>query len=300
MLDQLHGADATGQQAQEAAVDIVSAQPQRIIDTHLHLIEPERFTYPWIADEPPLQRTFNLKAYWDDAKPLGIAAALHMEVDVSPDQVEAEATHVTGLGVPIVGAIAGCRPDLPAFAEQVGRLAANPHVKGVRHVFQGKPEIYENPLLVENLRRLAPLGLTFDLCVLGHELPLATALAAECPEVQFVLDHCGKPGPGPLETWKTDLAALARLPNVACKFSGLISYAAPVHWTLQDLRPAAEHVITTFGWDRLVWGSDWPVCTLTGSLTRWVAATHVLLRGSTPAEQDKLLATNAERIYRLV
>ncbi|MBX3537993.1 MAG: amidohydrolase [Chelatococcus sp.] len=289
----------TAGQAHEAVDETLAAEPQRIVDTHLHLIEPERFTYPWIASEPSLQRTFDLEAYREEAKRLGITAALHMEVDVSPGLVEAEAVHVTGLGHPIIGAIAGCRPDLPDFPKQVERLAALPGVRGVRHVFQGKPQIYDSPLLVENLRRLSSLGLTFDLCVLGHELPLATALAAQCPEVQFILDHCGKPGAGPLDAWKTDLATLARLPNVVCKFSGLISYAAPVHWTLQDLRPAAEHVITTFGWDRLVWGSDWPVCTLTGSLTRWVAATHVLLRGSTPAEQEKLLATNAERIYRL-
>lgn len=298
MRDEFHELETAGQ-AQEAAVDLLSSEPPRIVDTHLHLIEPERFTYPWIAGEPSLQRTFNLKAYWEEAEPLGITAALHMEVDVSPHQAEAEAAYTTGLGAPVIGAIAGCRPDLPAFAEHAERLAANPLVKGLRHVFQGKPEIYENPLLVENLRQLAPLGLTFDLCVLGHELPLATALAARCPDVQFVLDHCGKPGAGPLDAWQNDLAALACLPNVACKFSGLISYAAPTRWTLEDLRPAAQHVITTFGWDRLVWGSDWPVCTLTGSLTRWVEATHVLIRGSSPTEQGKLFASNAARIYRL-
>ncbi|MBS7699223.1 MULTISPECIES: amidohydrolase [unclassified Chelatococcus] len=298
MVDQFLADDARDQ-AQAEAAGSSSSNAQPIIDTHLHLIEPKRFTYPWISTEPRLQRTFDLTEYWSEAKLLGISAALHMEVDVSPEQVEAEVVHVTGLGPPVAGAIAGCRPDLPSFPEHIERLGSYPHVKGVRHVFQGKPGIYESPFLVDNLQRLGPLGLTFDLCVLGHELPLATALAAKCPDVQFVLDHCGKPGSGELDAWKRDLAALAHLPNVACKFSGLISYAAPIHWTLQDLRPAAEHVIATFGWDRLVWGSDWPVCTLSGSLTRWVAATHVLLRGSTPTEQAKLLATNAERIYRL-
>ncbi|MBS7703361.1 amidohydrolase family protein [Chelatococcus asaccharovorans] len=298
MRDQVHQA-GTADAEEQASARGSTAQPPNLIDTHLHLIEPHRFAYPWIAHEPGLQRAFTLDSYWHEAQALGITAALHMEVDVAPDQAAAEAAYTTGLGAPVVGAIAGCRPDLPGFAEHTERLAANPLVKGLRHVFQGKPEIYENPLLVENLRRLAPLGLTFDLCVLGHELPLATALAARCPDVTFVLDHCGKPGAGPPDAWKADMAALARLPSVTCKFSGLISYAAPTEWTVEDLRPAAAHVIDVFGWDRLVWGSDWPVCTLTGSLTRWVEATHALIRGSSPTEQSQLFATNAARIYRL-
>jgi predicted TIM-barrel fold metal-dependent hydrolase len=271
----------------------------RLVDTHLHLIEPDRFRYPWIAEEPGLQQTFDLAAYRAEAQTLGIAAMLHMEVDVAEEDIEAETAHVTSLGQGVVGAIAGCRPasrDFPAMAE---RLAANPRVKGLRHVFQGNPAIYDAPLLAENLRRLATLGLSFDLCVYGPELPPATALAASCPNVQFILDHCGKPGTGPLDTWRRDITAIARLPNVVCKFSGLYSYAAPPEWTLDDLRPAAEHVIGAFGWDRLVWGSDWPVCTLTGSLTRWVEATHALLAGASPDEKRRLFSANAERVYRL-
>jgi predicted TIM-barrel fold metal-dependent hydrolase len=271
----------------------------RIIDTHLHLIEPDRFSYPWTAEEPGLQKTFDLNAYRREAAALGIAAMLHMEVGVADEDVAAETAYVTALGDGMIGAIAGCRPtraDFPAMAE---RLAANPRVKGLRHVFQGNPAIYDAPLLAENLRRLAALGLSFDLCIYGPELPRAIALAADCPDVQFILDHCGKPGTGPLDQWRRDITALARLPNVVCKFSGLPSYAAPADWTVEDLRPAAEHVIAAFGWDRLVWGSDWPVCTLTGSLTRWVEATHALLAGASPDEKRRLFSANAQRVYRL-
>ncbi|MFC7400378.1 amidohydrolase family protein [Chelatococcus sp. GCM10030263] len=271
----------------------------RIIDTHLHLIEPERFNYPWTADEPGLQKTFDLTAYRREAMALGITAMLHMEVSVPEDEIEAETAHVTGLGQGVIGAIAGCRPTRADFPAVAGRLAANPRVKGLRHVFQGNPAIYDERLLAENLRRLATLGLTFDLCIYGPELPRATALAADCPEVQFILDHCGKPGMGPLDQWRRDITAIARLPNVVCKFSGLHSYAAPPDWSLDDLRPAAEHVIAAFGFDRLVWGSDWPVCTLTGSLTRWVEATHALIEGASPDEKRRLFSANAERVYRL-
>lgn len=294
MADPMRQAGAAGSMSADAG----SPAPG-IIDSHLHLIEPARFTYPWIAGEPALQGTFDLAAYWGEAEALGITAALHMEVDVAESDIRGETTYVTSLGPPVAGAIAGCRPASATFPADLEALAANPRVKGMRHVFQGNPAIYGEARLVDNLRRLAPFGLTFDLCVLGHELPLAAMLAGQCPDVQFVLDHCGKPGAGPIDAWKHEITALARLPNVACKFSGLISYAAPTHWSVQDLRPAAEHVIAAFGWDRLVWGSDWPVCTLTGSLTRWVAATHMLLRGATPDEQRRLLSGNAARIYRL-
>ncbi len=117
----------------------------------------------------------------------------------------------------------------------------------------------------------------------------------------FVLDHCGVPNvrDRELDPWRADIAALAKLPNVACKISGIVAYADPAGWTVDDLRPFVEHVIAVFGWDRVVWGSDWPVCTTTADLTRWVAATHALIAGASDSEKERLLSTNATRIYRL-
>lgn len=274
----------------------------RIVDTHLHLVYQDRFRYPWLAGAPALNRSFTLEDYLPQAKAAGVEAMLHMEVDVAEADMEAETDFVAGLGHGVVGAIAACRPEHADFPAMVERLVANPKVKGLRRILHESPdELGRRPVFQENLRRLAPLGLTFDLCVLARQLPIAAEIARAAPDVQFVLDHCGVPNvkDRALDPWRADMTALAALPNVAAKISGVIAYGDPENWTLDDLRPFVEHTILAFGWDRVVWGSDYPVCTLTADLQRWVAATHELIAGASLAEKTKLLSANAERIYRI-
>lgn len=274
----------------------------RIVDTHLHLIDLARFSYPWLDREPRLRRDHDLDAYLAEAKPAGIEAMLHMEVDVAEADSDRETAWVTSLGRGVVGAVAACRPEHQDFPAQLERLAANPKVKGLRRVFHVMPDaLAQDPLVGDNLRRLAATGLSFDLCALPRQLPLMAELAARAPDVQFVLDHCGNPNvkDGELDPWRADVNALAALPNVACKVSGVIAYGRPAGATADDLRPFVEHVIDAFGWDRVVWGSDWPVCTLTANLTRWVDTTMALIAGASADERAALLNRNAERIYRL-
>ncbi len=189
--------------------------------------------------------------------------------------------------------MASCRPEEHGFAAYLERISAAPKLRGLRRILHTSPdEVGQSPLFAENLRLLTPYGLTFDLCVLARQLPIAAHLARSCPDVQFILDHCGVPDVRgrALDPWRADLAAVARLPNVACKISGLVAYADPGGWSVEDLRPFVEHAIAVFGWDRVLWGSDWPVCTLTADLGRWVAATHDLLVGTSEDEKARLLA----------
>jgi predicted TIM-barrel fold metal-dependent hydrolase len=155
-------------------------------------------------------------------------------------------------------------------------------------------------LFAENVRRLAQHQLPFDICMLARQLPLALKLIKQCPDVQFILDHCGVPEvkDRAFEPWRSHMKEIAALPNVACKVSGIVAYAAE-NWTAEDLRPWVEHVIESFGWDRVVWGGDWPVCTLGGSLSGWVQASKTILAAESPANQAKLFSGNAERIYRV-
>jgi predicted TIM-barrel fold metal-dependent hydrolase len=104
---------------------------------------------------------------------------------------------------------------------------------------------------------------------------------------------------GAREPWASYVAELARRPNVAAKISGVVAYADPDTWTAETLRPWVEHTISAFGWDRVVWGSDWPVCMLGGGLLPWVAATHAILDGVSVDEKRKLLSANAKRIWKL-
>ena len=159
----------------------------------------------------------------------------------------------------------------------------------------------EQPAFRENIRKMTGSGLTFDLCVLPKQLPKAMALADLAPDVTFILDHCGVPDikGEAREPWQDHIAEMARRPNVNAKISGVVAYADPETWIADTLRPWVEHVIGSFGWDRVVWGSDWPVCTLGGGLTDWVSATHALLAGTSPDERTALLSGNATRIWNL-
>ena len=271
-----------------------------IIDTHLHLIYPDRFTYPWISQGHPLNRPWSIESYLDEARPLGIEAALHMEVDVDEADIEAESRFVLGLDG-IAGAIAACRPENPDFPRQLESLAAIPGIRGLRRILHEIPDsVGQTPHFAESLRRLPAHDLTFDLCLRPDQLPLGHALVAKCPDTTFILDHCGAQdiAIGNLDPWRANITALAELPNLNAKISGIMAYAGK-EWTLEALRPYVEHVIESFGWDRVVWGSDHPVVTLGGSLTDWVTVTREIISGASTEEQAKLLHANARRIYRL-
>ena len=273
----------------------------RIVDTHLHLIYLDKFSYPWLSNVPPLNRQWDAPLYFAEAEKLGIEAALHMEVDVPVQEIDDETRFVLGVDPRVVGAISNARPEEVDFPKHLERMAVDTRIKGIRRLLQSDPDdLSAGEVFRDNLRRLAPLGLTFDICVQSRQLGIARDLVAACPEVQFVLDHCGNPliSSGDISQWRTDLAALAELPNVAGKISGIVNHARP-GYTPDDLRPVVEHMIQSFGWNRVVWGSDRPVLTLNGTLTKWVEATKSIVAGASADEQAALFHRNAERIYRV-
>ena len=273
-----------------------------ILDTHMHLVYPDRFDYPAArGGDPELRAPSTYETYRAEAAALGIDRSIHMEVDVADEFIEAESEFVTGLAPSIVGAISACRPEREDFAEHLERVARNPKILGFRRVLHVQPvEIARAPLFVANVRRLAG-RYTFDLCALTHQLPALAGLVRDCGDVTFVLDHLGIPEVGTRvwEPWASAVARLASFPNVSCKVSGFIAYSHPDAWSLDHLRPYFEHVIELFGWDRVVWGSDWPICKRTADLTQWVNVTHALLAGCSDGEKVRLLHANAERIYRI-
>lgn len=271
----------------------------RILDTHLHLVYPDRFSYPWLANVPAINRAWSAEAYFAEAVPLGVESALHMEVDVAEGDIDAESRFMVGVHPRVVGVISACRPEHDDFATRLERIAANPKVRGLRRILHESDDgLSQTPLFRENVRTLTGRGLTFDLCVRTDQLPLARALVDAAPDVQFVLDHCGVPDmtAETFPAWQRDIATLAERPNVAGKVSGIIAYGGP-EWSVATLRPYVEHMIASFGWDRVVWGSDHPVCTRQATLTQWVEATRMLLAGASADEQANLLHRNAERIY---
>jgi predicted TIM-barrel fold metal-dependent hydrolase len=277
----------------------------KLIDTHQHLWDLRQFPYSWCAGIPKLNRTFNLEDYRAAAAGLEISKTIFMECDVDEPHLLAEAKHIQSLADAhplIAGIVASARPERADFVAQLESLLALPKLRGIRRVLHVMPdELSQSAMFAENVRRLAPHRLTFDLCVLARQLPVAIKLAGSCPEVQFILDHCGVPDVKgrALDPWRSHISQLAALPNVACKISGLVAYANPDSWTVEDLRPWVEHAVASFGHERVVWGGDWPVCTLSATLQQWVEASHRLTSRWTPAQREQFFSGNAERIYRV-
>jgi predicted TIM-barrel fold metal-dependent hydrolase len=277
-----------------------------LFDTHLHIVDRKRLDYPWLSDAGALNRDNLYEDYARDALRCGISNVFHMEVDVAPGCIDDETAYIKEIsrrpGSLVRGAIAACRPEEDGFAAHLERSLADPFVKGFRRVLHVAPDdTAEQPLFRENIKRLSGTRMTFDLCVLPHQFERIMTLVDLNPDVRFILDHCANPPikDGMKDVWRKGITDFARRPNVTAKITGVIAYGDLDGWTVESLRPYVEHTIGSFGWDRVVWGSDWPVCTLGGGLTPWVAATHALTAGCSAEERDKLYQANAKRIWSI-
>ncbi len=273
-----------------------------ILDTHQHLIVPELMPYSWTNGKAQLaNQTFGIAEYLRASAGTGIERTIFMEA--MPDDKSAEAPFVTDLAARKDSIIQGVIAHYPcenAGVEAYLDEIAHPKLVGLRRICHVEPdEFSQQPRFVENVRRLAKMNLTFDLCFAAHQLPLAANLARACPDVQFVLDHCGNPdiANGEWDSWRANIRQLAQLPNVTCKISGVLAYCKPDEANTVTVRPYVEACLESFGWNRVVWGSDWPVCNLTTTLAQWVETSREIVRGASQGEQRQRFAGNAERIY---
>jgi predicted TIM-barrel fold metal-dependent hydrolase len=277
-----------------------------LTDTHQHLIYSERWPYSWTDGLPSLAgKAFRLDDYQRLTASAGVTKTIFMETAPDDPHGFAETKFVYELASQpssnIAGVIANCRPEEKDFARYVDSIRHEKLV-GLRRILHVMPdELSQSALFVENIQLIGRMGLTFDLCFLAKQLPLALALAQKCPDTQFILDHCGVPDVAAqaLDPWRENIRALAALPNVACKISGVMAYAQPGHATLEAVCPFVEHCLEIFGWERVVWGSDWPVCNLTTDLPNWISVTRQLVSRESEAIQKKFFHENADRIYGL-
>ena len=278
-----------------------------ILDTHQHLIYPEKHRYSWTTGIPQLAgKAFRYDDYLKAIEGTGITETVFMESGADDPDWQEETRFVHSLastpGSLIKGMIGSCRPEQQSGFQAYLESVLSPRLVGFRRILHVEPdELSQRPTFAANLRLLEKYELTFDLCVLARQIPLATTLAGKCPGVQFILDHCGVPdvASGQLDPWRQHIREIASLPNVACKISGVVAYCAPGRVTLEAVRPYVEHCLEQFGWDRVVWGSDWPVCTTTSDLRTWVAVTGQLIATAEERDRRKLLHDNAARIYKV-
>ena len=186
---------------------------------------------------------------------------------------------------------------------QLDALTARSKLKGVRHLVESEPadDWLMQANVVRGLRELGERGLTYDLLVHPRHLKYAAQVAAQCPDTRFVVDHMAKPSikSGEIGEWASELKPLAALPNVSCKLSGLMTEANWTNWRVEDLKPYVETALESFGPERMIFGSDWPVCLLAATYEQALGAFQNLLANLNEDERRRIFSDNAVEVYRL-
>lgn len=278
-----------------------------LLDTHQHLIYRNKVGYDWTGGIPALaQGDFTLTDYAALTRDSGISGSLFMETGVNDADYQAEGRFTAELAEDeasgLRGIIASIRPEedegFDAWLEESVALG----VVGYRRILHVvDDELSTTATFRRNVSKIGKTSRTFDMCYLARQLPLAAELAKACPDTTFILDHCGVPdiaGNG-LDPWRVNMTALASLPNVNCKLSGILAYCAPGTASLETIRPYLDHVLECFTPQRIVWGSDWPVVNLANGLPDWINVTRSILDELSEDEAHAIGHQNAERIYGL-
>ncbi|MDX3115510.1 amidohydrolase family protein [Streptomyces scabiei] len=272
------------------------------VDAHHHVWDLSVRDQDWIAGDSPLRRDFAVEDLATEARAAGVDRTVLVQTvtvaEETPEFLALADAHDLIAGV--VGWTDLTRPDVADELARLRELPGGRFLKGIRHQVQGEPD--PQWLLRADVRRglaaVADAGLVYDLVVLPHQLPACARAAAALPGLTFVLDHLGKPpvASGVLRPWASDVGALAALPNTVCKLSGMVTEAGPGPWSADGLRPYADVVVQAFGPDRLMFGSDWPVCTTAAS---YAQVLDVARRLTDPREHQQIFETTAARVYGL-
>jgi L-fuconolactonase len=278
-----------------------------VIDAHHHVWDLSVRDQEWISGEAmaPIRRNFTVEDLAPQARARGVSASVLVQtVTVAAETPEFLAiADRSDLVAGVVGWTDLTRPDAAESLAALRELPGGRHLVGIRHQVQGEndPRWLLRPDVRRGLTAVAEAGLVYDLVVLPHQLPACVQAAAGLPQLTFVLDHLGKPpiAAGTLEPWAAQLRALAALPNTVCKLSGMVTEAAWDSWTVRDLAPYADTVLDAFGPGRVMFGSDWPVCTLAAGYAEVVDAARKLTAALGDAERDQVFAHTAARVYGL-
>lgn len=272
------------------------------IDSHQHFWSYDPAQYPWIPPGSALHRS------WlpPDLAPLLAAAGLDGCVAVQARQTLEESRWLLELAEHhsiIKGVVGWVDLRSPTVARELAELARHPKFRGVRHVVQDEPDV--NFMLgADFLRGIGELRahrLTYDILIYPQQLPAAIELARRFPEQPFVLDHIAKPHikDGTLEPWRAQIRGLAKAQNVLCKVSGMVTEADHAAWKPSDFVPYLDVVFDAFGEDRLMYGSDWPVCLFAANYERMFGLIENYTRPLSAAARAKFFGENAARFYGL-
>jgi L-fuconolactonase len=273
------------------------------IDAHQHYWDVTRLEYPWM---PPGDSILRRNYLPHDLAPVlerhGFEGTVLVQANVVIEEtwwlLDLASQRETILGV--VGWVDLTDPDL---GHVLDRCQKHPKFKGVRHIVHDEPDVrwLLRDDVVRGLKELARREIPYDLLLRPPHLPLIPQLAERVPGLPMVIDHIAKPliAEHVMEPWARDMEAVAKIPGMHCKLSGMITEADHNNWSADDLRPYVQHVLNLFGPDRLMFGSDWPVCLLAGSWKQVLAAFTQACSAMPNAEREKILGETAQKFYRL-
>ncbi|MCG9132538.1 amidohydrolase family protein [Candidatus Poribacteria bacterium] len=275
----------------------------KIIDTHQHLWDTENLEYPWLDGFDLLGKRYTSEDYREAIGDLNVIKSVHVEGDPAEADVVKEVEWLTQIAETdgMIGAIAAAapleKPNAEAILEQLGGFGL---VIGVRRMawHHPDPQFYATPELINGVKLLTKFDLSFELCASSAQLPAAIELVKATPDVRHALNHCGGPDikGGQFEPWASHIRELAAFENVHCKVSGIVTTASE-NWTREELKPYIRHLIDVFGYERLMFGSDWPVCTLAATYQEWVDALLWAVEDASDTERDRLFYENASEFY---
>ena len=273
------------------------------IDAHQHYWDPSRITYFWMPqDHPVLSRTY----LPEDLEPIldrnGFDGSVFVQASHDPREAEwildLASRHASILGVVAWADLTSS--DLP---QELDKLQRHPKFKGIRHILHDEPDVNWGLRedVLNGLRELQRREIPYDLLLKVPHLHIVEPLAEKLPNLALVIDHIAKPyiADGVFDGWAEQMERIAQIPHVHVKLSGMITEAKRDSWKSDDLRPYVQHVLKLFGPDRLMFGSDWPVCLLAGSWKQVLAAFTQALGPLDEATRAKLLGDTAVRFYRL-
>jgi len=272
-----------------------------IVDAHQHFWDPARGDYGWLKPDNPIHRVFSP----DELRPLLAETGVDATILVQAAPTAEETDYMLGIArdTPwVLGVVGWIDLEAADAADQLHRRARNPLFLGVRPMLQDLDDadwILQSSL-APALDAVAAEGLVFDALILSHQIAAITELASRHPQLSIVLDHAAKPRLGEADAmakWASDIQRLARLPNVTCKISGLLTELPP-GGDKDDIARAIGVLFDLFGPARLLWGSDWPVLTLAGDYREWLGLAHKAVADKDAEAVRAVMGENALRVYR--
>ncbi|MFJ2671465.1 amidohydrolase family protein [Streptomyces sp. NPDC087525] len=281
--------------------------PPGVIDAHHHLWDLSVRDQDWITGPAmaPIRRNFTLADLAAETRAAGVSATVLVQTIGVPEETPEFLAAADGSDL-VAGVVGWTDLTAPGVADTLAALREVPggdRLVGIRHQVQGEPdpEWLLRPDVRRGLAAVAAAGLVYDLVILEHQLPAAVKAADLLPGLTFVLDHLGKPpiAAGATEPWAGLVRELAARPNTVCKLSGMVTEAAWDSWTAEGLRPYADTVLDAFGPERLMFGSDWPVCRLAATYGEVLDAARTLTDGLGEDERDAVFRDTARRVYAL-